>query len=116
MMMNQLRVVSVCMLALFTSVAVTAFLPPTTTTTTTTTTALFDKKKQPSRAKPKGFAGAIRDLQLTTFPYAGGIRPGTQSPQKKVNINTIVRPDYSEDGLVCIHNFVMYVCPFHVPY
>jgi hypothetical protein len=109
--MNQLRV-TVCVLALCTSVA-TAFLPPTATTSTAgttatthgptaTTTALFDKKKQPSRAKPKGFAGALRDLQLTTFQYAGGIRPGTQSPQKKVNINTIVKPDYSEDGLVCI--------------
>jgi hypothetical protein len=120
--MNQLRV-TVCVLALCTSVA-TAFLPPTATTSTAgttatthgptaTTTALFDKKKQPSRAKPKGFAGALRDLQLTTFQYAGGIRPGTQSPQKKVNINTIVKPDYSEDGLVCI---LLSCTPILVPF
>ena len=67
-----------------------------------TTTALFDKKssKKPLRAKPKGFAGALRELQLTTFPYAGSIRPGTQSPQKKVTVEGMIKPDYSDDGVV----------------
>ena len=68
----------------------------------TTTTALFDKKstKKPLRAKPKGFAGALRELQLTTFSYAGSIRPGTQSPQKQVTVEGIIKPDYSDDGVV----------------
>ena len=77
---------------------------PSCLSTAPTATRLYDKKstnkKSAARAKPKGFAGALRDLQLTTFKYAGAIRPGTQSPQKRVDVETIVKPDYSDDGVV----------------
>jgi len=76
---------------------------PSCLSTAPTATRLYDKKstnkKSAARAKPKGFAGALRDLQLTTFKYAGAIRPGTQSPQKRVDVETIVKPDYSDDGV-----------------
>jgi hypothetical protein len=70
-------------------------------------------KNKPTRAKPKGFAGALRDLQLASFSYAGSIRPGTQSPQKTVNSSSgiLTLPDYSQDGMVraCMHEYtVMY--------
>lgn len=55
-----------------------------------------NKKK---RAAPKGFGGALRNLQQQTFPYAGDIRPGTQSPQRTVDDPAIVKPDYAETGL-----------------
>lgn len=96
---------------------------PTKTTTFSSSTALNmqnknnkSSKKQPSRAKPKGFAGALRDLQLASFSYSGTIRPGKQSPQKIVNAD-IPKPDYSQDGMVrvslCI--YILYVCmPLYV--
>jgi hypothetical protein len=60
-----------------------------------------NKTSKPKRAKPKGFAGALRDLQLASFSYAGSIRPGTQSPQKTVeDRGDIMKPDYSDDGTV----------------
>jgi hypothetical protein len=71
-----------------------------------TSTQLFNKKKSTqkkssaARAKPQGFAGAIRDLQINTFPYAGEIRPGSQSPQRVVLEEGIARPDYADDGTV----------------
>eukprot|EP00591_Stephanopyxis_turris_P003533 CAMPEP_0195520678 /NCGR_PEP_ID=MMETSP0794_2-20130614/17413_1 /TAXON_ID=515487 /ORGANISM="Stephanopyxis turris, Strain CCMP 815" /LENGTH=418 /DNA_ID=CAMNT_0040650089 /DNA_START=38 /DNA_END=1294 /DNA_ORIENTATION=+ len=55
-------------------------------------------KKKGSRAKPKGFAGALRDLQMNAFKYTGDVRPGTQSPQRVVNEDGIMRPDYADDG------------------
>mmetsp|Transcript_4321 Transcript_4321/g.7202 ORF Transcript_4321/g.7202 Transcript_4321/m.7202 type:complete len:405 (+) Transcript_4321:103-1317(+) len=91
-----------------------AFLPtqPLTSTTPslvtatdgTSSTQLFNKKKSKkkssggARAKPQGFAGALRDLQINTFPYAGEVRPGTQSPQRIVLEEGIIRPDYADDG------------------
>eukprot|EP00559_Dactyliosolen_fragilissimus_P006616 CAMPEP_0184865262 /NCGR_PEP_ID=MMETSP0580-20130426/17462_1 /TAXON_ID=1118495 /ORGANISM="Dactyliosolen fragilissimus" /LENGTH=454 /DNA_ID=CAMNT_0027364379 /DNA_START=25 /DNA_END=1389 /DNA_ORIENTATION=+ len=56
-------------------------------------------KKKANRASPKGFAGALRELQMSTFPYAGDIKPGKQSPQKTVMEKSVVKPDYSEDGI-----------------
>jgi hypothetical protein len=81
---------------------------PTKTTTFSSSTALNmqnnknnkSSRSKPSRAKPKGFAGALRDLQLASFSYSGTIRPGKQSPQKIVNAD-IPKPDYSQDGMVC---------------
>lgn len=49
---------------------------------------------------PKGFAGALRDLQLASFPYAGSITPGQKSPQKVVVEEGIMIPDYAQDGMV----------------
>jgi hypothetical protein len=64
------------------------------------------KANKPNRAKPKGFAGALRDLQLASFTYAGTIRPGKQSPQKTVG-NDIPKPDYSQDGMVRRHTCLL---------
>ena len=68
-------------------------------------TALFkkrssSKKKGAGKASSKGFAGALRDLQMNAFPYAGTIRPGVQSPQKVVLDESIMKPDYALDGVV----------------
>ena len=58
-------------------------------------------KKKASRATPKGFAGALRDLKMNTFQYAGSVKAGKQSPQKIVlDSEVIMKPDYSEDGVV----------------
>ena len=86
-------------------VGTTAFTPSTyIAKSTPSTTALFDKKKtsakKGARAKPKGFAGALRDLQMNAFPYAGTIIPGVQSPQKVVLDESIMKPDYALDGRV----------------
>lgn len=73
---------------------------------TETSTTLFNKKKKATKKKkgdrstPKGFAGALRDLQKNAFPYSGGIRPGKQSPQKVVLDESIMKPDYAIDGQV----------------
>jgi len=50
------------------------------------------------KAKPKGFAGALRDLQMNTFPYTGTVKPGTQTPQRVVDDPGIMRPNYANDG------------------
>lgn len=57
-------------------------------------------KKKAARGTPKGFAGALRDLQMNTFQYAGGVKAGKQSPQKTVSDSAVImKPDYSEDGI-----------------
>jgi hypothetical protein len=56
--------------------------------------------KGPLRSKPQGFASALRDLQLASFPYAGTIRPGKQTPQRIVTHSNILKPDYADDGIV----------------
>jgi len=67
------------------------------------TTALFKKrssiKKKGDKPKTKGFAGALRELQRNSFPYAGTIQPGVQSPQKIVVDESIMKPDYAIDGI-----------------
>ena len=62
-------------------------------------------KQKPNRAKPKGFAGALRTLQLASFSYSGTVRPGKQSPQKIV-LEDIPKPDYSQDGMVCAYHYI----------
>lgn len=69
------------------------------------TTALFKKrvattKKSGDKPKGTGFAGALRDLRNNSFPYAGSIRPGVQSPQKIVIDESIMKPDYAIDTIV----------------
>ena len=58
------------------------------------------KTKKNLKAKPKGFAAALRDLQMNTFKYSGSITPGTQTSQKIVTDPNVVCPDYAEDGIV----------------
>lgn len=59
----------------------------------------MNKKKKSSRGKAnaKGFGSfSLRDF---TFKYAGGIKPGKQTPQKSVTDMTIMKPDYALDGV-----------------
>lgn len=68
---------------------------------TTSTTALSmhnKKKKKAGPAKSKGFGGGSSSKKIDRFPYAGGVRPGTQSVQKIVTVADIVKPDYAESG------------------
>lgn len=65
-----------------------------------------NKKKKKGQAAPstgKGFASAIAaEAPIDKFPYAGSIRPGKQSPQRKVVVSSDVSadllPDYALDG------------------
>lgn len=57
------------------------------------------KTKKNLKAKPKGFAAALMDLQMNTFKYSGTVIPGTQTPQKIVTDSNIMCPDYAEDGI-----------------
>ena len=78
----------------------------------TTSTILFmgksgNKKKKKSSGGPpvsssKGFAGMgaiATDDSVDRFPYAGSVRPGTQSPQRRIIVSASdVVPDYALDG------------------
>jgi len=55
--------------------------------------------KKRIRSNPKGFAGALRDLQLSTFQYTGSVKAGKQSPQRAVDDRNIMLPDYAKDGI-----------------
>jgi len=57
------------------------------------------KKKKPVKKQSKGFASALQNFQGNSFPYAGTIRPGKQSPQRVVLDENIVLPDYAKDGI-----------------
>jgi hypothetical protein len=114
--------VILCLISAFTT---NAFVPyhlcsTCSTRSTTTSTLLMQKKKKTAaarnRTKPKGFAGAIRDLHLNTFAYAGDIRPGKQSPQRVVFDERIVKPDYHADGVVSRRRMVWgcYACNRHL--
>ena len=65
---------------------------------------MMNKKKSKSKSKPaatkKGFAGALRDIQMQRFEYTGTVLPGKQSPKRTVPTNAgITFPDYSADGI-----------------
>jgi hypothetical protein len=65
------------------------------------TTALFKKRVAKSKTSGgTGFSSALRDLRNNSFPYAGSIRPGVQSPQKIVIDESIMKPDYALDTIV----------------
>ena len=78
--------------------------------TSSSPTALFmgkgkGKKKGKGGPPPagKGFGGAIAtDSPIDKFPYAGTVRPGIQSPQRKVILSSEeakkILPDYALDG------------------
>jgi len=55
------------------------------------------KKKSSAKSTSLGFAGTT--LQRPSFPFAGTLRPGLQSPQKIVVEKGIVKPDYADDGV-----------------
>ena len=57
-----------------------------------------DPSSSSSSSKPKTRTRAA-PLKLDRFPYAGMIRPGKQSPQKKVTDKNILKPDYAESGI-----------------
>ena len=65
-------------------------------------TALFKKKatKKKGKAPTKGFGGVIKEQTVDQFPYAGTVRPGIQSPQKIVIDESIMKPNYADDGVV----------------
>jgi len=98
MMLSQFATTAVLLLC-FLSLS-NAFVIP--TTRTYSTTRLYNKraKKKGNRSKPQGFAGALRDLQIASFAYAGSVKPGNQSPQKVVVEEGITIPDYAVDGMV----------------
>jgi len=64
-------------------------------------TELFMNKKKSKPAKKKstgqGFGGAM--APRSSFPYAGGIRPGVISEQRIVADEKILTPDYALDGI-----------------
>lgn len=65
-------------------------------------TALFKKKatKKKGKVPTKGFGGVIKEQTVDQFPYAGTVRPGIQSPQKIVIDESIMKPNYADDGVV----------------
>jgi hypothetical protein len=76
----------------------------TSTAPSTSSTTLFDKKsggspKKKRAAAPSGFAGKLQELRSSKFPYAGDVRPGTQTPQHQVLDEKIKRPDYADTGI-----------------
>jgi hypothetical protein len=85
-----------------------ALAPGTLTTaspSSTSTTLYMDKKtgggspKKKRASAPSGFAGKLQELRSSKFPYAGDVRPGTQTPQHQVLDEKIVRPDYADTGI-----------------
>ena len=63
---------------------------------------MHNKKKKSSGSsatKAKGFGGGMTSSkQQDRFPYAGSIRPGKQTPQRIVTVDSIVQPDYATTG------------------
>ena len=58
-------------------------------------------KKKSSGGGSKGFASVLSSSSTDSFPYAGTVRPGKQSPQRIVMIeddSKITLPDYALDG------------------
>ena len=92
-----------------------AFVIPAASTTTTTTripasVLYMNKKKSKKKSSSSsssssssggggfgGFATATVD-PFAKFPFAGEIRPGKQLPQRVVVDESIIKPDYADDG------------------
>jgi len=111
---------SFLLLATFATLSTNAFILPTTAVTPdlvswlssdsrSSSSALFmnNKKKKSSGgsgAKSKGFGGSSASVasnnnnKVDRFPYAGSIRPGTQSVQRIVTVKEITKPDYAVTG------------------
>jgi hypothetical protein len=74
-------------------------IPPITASTQLFMDKKVRKKKSTSGAGFGASAGFARP-QGDSFPYAGSIRPGVQSPQRVVvSRDDIVKPDYALDGI-----------------
>lgn len=63
---------------------------------------LYHNKKK-GKAAAKGFGSSPsrsrrEPVKLDRFPYSGSIRPGIQSPQRIVTVDSILKPDYWETG------------------
>lgn len=74
-----------------------------TTTSASSSELYMNNKKRSSKKKQggsKGFGGALRSLQKNAFAYAGTVTPGNQSPQRVVVDESIMKPDYTLDGIV----------------
>jgi len=82
----------------------------TTATQRSSSTLLYMNKKKKNKKRTTksdgggggmGFAAAVSSTlpRRPSFPYAGAIRPGLQSPQKIVVEESIVKPDYADDGM-----------------
>jgi methionyl aminopeptidase len=54
------------------------------------------KKKR--AAASSGFGAKLQEMRSSKFPYAGDVRPGTQTPQHQVLDEKIARPDYADTG------------------
>jgi methionyl aminopeptidase len=56
--------------------------------------------KKEAASSSKGFAASILNRATDSFPYAGSVRPGKQSPQRVVipGDKHIILPDYALDG------------------
>ena len=92
----------VCLLSATSSVE--GFVPTTLSTRTAVpSTELYmnkkKSKKKTTKSSGQGFASALKNLQTKAFPYAGGVRPGKQSPQRVVVEKGITLPDYAKDGM-----------------
>lgn len=84
------------------SVLGTAFCPPQKKFSGASTLFMNKKKgsKSSSKTSSRGFGSLLNDLQSpSSFPYAGSIRPGKQSPQRVVVADNIDFPDYALDGI-----------------
>lgn len=53
-----------------------------------------------STAAGSGSTAALKGAPswASRFPFAGSVRPGSQSPQKVVIADNVIPPDYAEDG------------------
>jgi methionyl aminopeptidase len=56
-------------------------------------------KQSSSKSSSRGFGSTLDSQSPSSFPYAGSIRPGTQSTQRIVVDKNIVLPDYALDGI-----------------
>mmetsp|Transcript_12517 Transcript_12517/g.24012 ORF Transcript_12517/g.24012 Transcript_12517/m.24012 type:complete len:414 (+) Transcript_12517:158-1399(+) len=102
-------VVLTCLGLAFTSRVVDAFVTRSTTILNRPSSMeLYHNKKNGGKGVAKGFGDSSTSsskrtraapLKLDRFPYAGTIRPGKQSPQKKVTDKNILKPDYAESGI-----------------
>lgn len=84
---------------LATAAPATAFLPASDTSARTSTSFFMNKKKGKKPASSKGMGFGSAGPSKSTFPYAGRVRPGKQSPQRVVVDKSIKIPDYAGDGI-----------------
>ena len=73
-------------------------------------TELHHNKKKKGSTAAKGFGASSSSssvnkstratpIKIDRFPYAGALRPGKQSKQKIVTVDSILKPDYAKTGM-----------------